>query len=68
MSHSWWSADFERFVVSSVTHRARSWSRHFLRGGDRRRTPSTWSGERLLSRWRTWRFLQGFRLRDSLFL
>ncbi|CAN1850449.1 hypothetical protein LINPERHAP1_LOCUS39879 [Linum perenne] len=45
-----------------------SWSRHFLRGGGWRRTPFTWSRERLLSRWRVWRFLQGFRLRESLFL
>ncbi|CAN1178527.1 hypothetical protein LINPERHAP1_LOCUS36789, partial [Linum perenne] len=66
--HSWRGANFERFVVYSVTHRVRSWSRHCFRGGGRRRTPSTWSKARRLSPWRMWRFLQGFLLLDFLFL
>ncbi|CAN1146297.1 hypothetical protein LINPERHAP2_LOCUS15170, partial [Linum perenne] len=51
-----------------VTHCVRSWSRHCLRGGGRRRTPSTWSRARRLSFWRMWRFLQGFRILNFLFL
>ncbi|CAN1146299.1 hypothetical protein LINPERHAP2_LOCUS15170, partial [Linum perenne] len=67
-SHSWRGASFVGFVVYSVTHCVRSWSRHCLRGGGRRRTPSTWSRARRLSFWRMWRFLQGFRILNFLFL
>ncbi|CAN1152795.1 hypothetical protein LINPERHAP2_LOCUS18980 [Linum perenne] len=49
MSHSWRGADLGGFVVYSVIHRVRSWSLHCLRGGDRRRTPSTWLLARPLS-------------------
>ncbi|CAN1135963.1 hypothetical protein LINPERHAP2_LOCUS9178 [Linum perenne] len=41
MSHSWKGVSFEGFFVYSVTHRVRSWSRHCLRGGGQRQTPST---------------------------
>ncbi|CAN1812868.1 hypothetical protein LINPERHAP1_LOCUS26667, partial [Linum perenne] len=53
-SHSWRGAGFAGFVVYSLTHRVRSWSRHCLRGAGRRRTPSTWSRARRLSLWRMW--------------
>ncbi|CAN1154228.1 hypothetical protein LINPERPRIM_LOCUS41013 [Linum perenne] len=53
-----WSPQYQPFLEGCrllgavrylVIHRVRSWSRHCLRGGGRRRTPSTWSLARPLS-------------------